>query len=190
LEADPKRLEADPERIEQLADERREENWEFREFLKGLDVEVQEFDAIVHKHHEEVSSQIDCRACANCCREASPVLTEPDMSRLAAALGVSAPALVERYLEPDEHETAGFVFRDAPCPFLSDNLCAVYESRPKDCRSYPHPQDEEMAFHLIQVVENCSICPIVYHVFERMKEELWNIPYEDWEDEWEDSPEQ
>ena len=167
-------LEADPERIEQLAQECEEENWRFRQFLKELDMEVHELDAVVHRHHEEVASQIDCRTCGNCCREVSPVFSEHDVSRLATGLEVSVPRLIERYLEPDEDENDSFMFCDSPCPMLSDGMCTVYEFRPDDCRSFPHLHGEEFVFHLSQVVENCSVCPIVFHVYERLKDELWN----------------
>ena len=35
---------------------------------------------------------------------------------------------------------------------------------------------------MIQVVQNCSVCPIVFNVLERLKEELWH----QWGDVWED----
>jgi len=37
-------------------------------------------------------------------------------------------------------------------------------------------------------VENCSICPIVFNVFERLKDELWHEPEDAWDEEldWDD----
>jgi hypothetical protein len=37
-------------------------------------------------------------------------------------------------------------------------------------------------FRLIGVVNNRSICPIVFHVFERLKDELWHTSAELWID--------
>ena len=64
------------------------------------------------------------------------------------------------------------MFPNVP-PLLSDNCCTVYDHRPDDCRSYPHLHKDEFVFRLIQAVENCSVCPIVFNVFERLKDELW-----------------
>jgi Fe-S-cluster containining protein len=55
---------------------------------------------------------------------------------------------------------------------LLENRCTVYEFRPEDCRSFPHLHKDEFVFRLIQAVQNCSICPIVFHVFERLKNDL------------------
>ena len=80
------KLQTDPMMVAKLAEEREEANWRFRTFLKGTDLEVEELDAIVHKHYEDVASQIDCCACGNCCREILPTLDDADVSRLATGL--------------------------------------------------------------------------------------------------------
>ena len=36
--------------------------------------------------------------------------------------------------------------------------------------------DWNFRFRLIQAVQNCSVCPISFHVFERLKDELWHEP--------------
>ena len=58
-------------------------------FLKNADLEIEELDAIVHKHYEDVTSQIDCCACGNCCRQILPTLDNADVTRLAAGLGAT-----------------------------------------------------------------------------------------------------
>ena len=186
------KLEADPKRIQQLAHEREDDNWCFRLFLKGVELEIEELDAIAHRHHQAGATQIDCCACGNCCREISPVLSGYDVTRLATGLRVSKPEVIQRYLQPDKEEEDSFTFRDTPCPLLSGNMCTVYEFRPEDCRSFPHLHKEEFVFRLIQAVQNCAVCPIVFHVFERLKDELWHEPNDVWEEdeEWYDSAEQ
>ena len=77
-----------------------------------------------------------------------------------------------RFLVRDED--GDVIFREMPCPLLSGNLCTVYEHRPNDCRSFPHLDQDEFVFRLTQAVQNCSICPIVFNVFERLKDELWH----------------
>ena len=68
----------------------------------------------------------------------------------------------------------------------------AYPCRPDDCRSFPHLHKEEFVFRLIQAVENCWICPIVFNVFERLKIELWHEPDDMWDEEldWSDFVEQ
>jgi len=172
----------DPELVRQLAEQHEEEDWRFRSFLKNTEMSPEEVDAIVRRHYETVRQQVDCTRCGNCCREVTPLLRQPDVVRLASALGRPPDAVVETYLEPGEEQGA-FVLKETPCPFLVAGRCTVYDSRPGDCRSYPHLHKEGFVFRLTGVVENCAVCPIVYNVFERLKEELWHEAL-GWEDDW------
>ena len=85
------RLETDVKKMAEMARERFDENWRFRSFLKGYDAEVEEIDATVHELYREVSAQIDCTACANCCRVVSPVLNMADKKK--ATTGVAPTCL-------------------------------------------------------------------------------------------------
>ena len=136
----------DPAEVAAFAVEREDENWGFRAFLKNADMEVEVLDAIVHRHCEEVK-------------------------RLSAGLGTTEQVCFDQLMETDEDGDT--VFAAQPCPLLEENRCTVYEHRPDDCRSYPHLDKDEFVFHLAQAVENCAVCPIVYNVFERLKDELW-----------------
>lgn len=53
------KIETDLKKIREAAETNEEENWEFRSFLKGYDVEVEELDSIVHGLYERVSMEID-----------------------------------------------------------------------------------------------------------------------------------
>jgi Fe-S-cluster containining protein len=172
------KLELDPEVVKRLAQEREGENWRFRTLLKGMDLDTEELDAIVHRHYEDVARQIDCRACGNCCRDVTPSLSEHDILRLATAQGIDTSEFVQRFVVKDEE--GDMLFRDSPCPFQDGNLCGVYDHRPEACRSFPHLHKNEFVFRLVQAVQNCSVCPIVFHVFERLKDELWH----NWDDDW------
>ncbi|MFQ5649965.1 MAG: YkgJ family cysteine cluster protein [bacterium] len=160
--------------IERIGKERKDENWEFRSFLKQLDMEINEIDAIVHRITDEVSSQIDCTECGNCCKHVRPTLDDDDISRFASGLKISIAELREEYLVEQTESVSDPAFKALPCPFLVDNRCSNYEFRPKACASYPHLHKDEFVFRLWAVVENCSICPIVFNVYERLKLELWH----------------
>ncbi len=166
------KIETDLKRVKELAAQQEDENWKFRRFLKGSDLTVEELDSIVHGHYDDISSQIDCTACGNCCKIVLPLLSPEDITRLAGALDTSNEQVIAEYLEPAE-EDPRLTFKTTPCPLLSEKKCSVYEGRPDDCRSYPHLQKDEFVFRLIGVVHNISVCPIVFNVFERLKEELW-----------------
>ena len=175
------KLQTDPKEVAQLAAEREDANWRFRTFLKGVDLEIDELDAIVHRHYEDVAGQIDCCACGNCCREILPTLDDADVNRLAMGVGMGPAEIAAEYLTRDED--GDLMFSRRPCPFLFGNRCRIYEHRPDTCRSYPHLQKEEFVFRLAQAVSNCAVCPIVFNVLERLKDELWQRPHEIWKEE-------
>lgn len=154
--------------IKKIADEREDENWRFRIFLKGYDIE--KLDATVHRLYTDVSSQIDCQTCGNCCRVMRPILKQPDILRLSSHLSISQDSFLKEFLVKDED--GDLTFRETPCPFLSDNSCSVYENRPNDCSSFPHLHKKDFVFRLIGVIFNYSVCPIVFNVYEQLKDEL------------------
>lgn len=166
-------METDINKIRKLSKEKEDENWEFRSFLKGGDISEEKIDLIVHELYQNVSSEIDCRACANCCRGVQPVLDQEDIERLSKCLGISCAQFKDQYLVKDD-DPGKFVFNKKPCPFLKDNLCSHYTNRPKDCRSYPHLHKCGFIFRLVNVIGNCSICPIVFNVYEYLKNEIQN----------------
>jgi len=165
-------IETDLSRIETLARERSDANWAFRSFLKFGDLSPYAIDRAAHELLEEVAGRIDCTACANCCKMARPVLGPTDVKRLGTRLKMPTSDFRNRFLKKDE-KGAGWLFKSLPCPFLSDNRCAVYEDRPRECRSYPHLHKREFVTRLMQVISSCAVCPIAFNVFEGLKRELW-----------------
>lgn len=166
------KLEIEIKRIQELAQQRKDANWEFRCFLKGSDLSIRRIDLTVHNLYWEVSREIDCTKCANCCKTVGPVLKPTDVRRLAKHLELSINEFRSRFLA-DDSERNGSVFRSQPCPFLQNNLCTVYDHRPGDCHSYPHLHKREFVFRINQAFSNCSVCPIVFNVYEQLKRELW-----------------
>jgi len=167
-------METDLNKIVSLSKFNQDENWEFRIFLKGF--EVKEIDSIVHELNQKISSKIDCISCGNCCKKIQPTLSNKDIDQLSKSLKINTEAFKERYLEEDEGDEK--IFKQIPCPFLNDNKCTQYETRPKDCVSFPHLHKNDFVFRLIGVIKNSSICPIVFNVYEELKKVLW----EEWQD--------
>ncbi|WP_029906332.1 YkgJ family cysteine cluster protein [Prevotella sp. 10(H)] len=128
--------------------------------LAKMDTEVQEI-------HDEVSDEIDCLLCANCCRTLGPALYDKDIERMAKALRIKPAEVVSSYLRIDED--GDYVFRSMPCSFLlPDNYCSIYESRPKACREYPHTDRKKFEQIFKLTVKNTETCPIAYEVLLRL----------------------
>jgi Fe-S-cluster containining protein len=164
----------DPDRVRQLAAGKRDENSDLRAFLKWGGPPPQLVDRLFHRLQAEVSAEIECTECARCCRELRPVLKPKDIERLARRLQVPNPEFRASHLREDGE---GFVFARTPCPLLDGNRCSCYRDRPKVCRSYPHLHKKDMTTRLFGVLENASVCPIVFSVLERLKAELLERGY-------------
>jgi Fe-S-cluster containining protein len=167
------RLETDLARIQGISRQKDDENWRFRSFLKGYDGPAGEIDSVVHNLYKKVSSEIDCRQCANCCKSIQPALNQMDVRAFASGLRLPVGEFKERHLVPGDNP-GEWRFNKLPCPFLAENLCTNYENRPRDCRSYPHLHKRGFTARLWNVVENYSICPIVFNVYEHLKEQSWD----------------
>ena len=160
-------------KIKELANKREDENWEFRSFLKGYcRISSGGIDSIVHELYKEISSAIDCTKCGNCCKVVRPILKPGDIKRLAKVINVSSKQFREQYLS-DRKEDEGFGFKTKPCPFLKENRCLYYKDRPEDCRSYPHLHKKLFLSRLMGVINNYSLCPIVFNLYEWLKQQLW-----------------
>ncbi|HTW92772.1 MAG TPA: YkgJ family cysteine cluster protein [bacterium] len=165
------KLETDLARILELAKEKEAENQAFRVHIRRCSITPEEIDGIVHRLSGIVSSKIDCRTCANCCRELYPALSRRDIARLAQAVGVTPDVLAHTYLKEVE-EKGKFVPTQKPCPFLQDKLCRYYHSRPESCVDFPFLYRPDFATHSVMALWNLPYCPIVYNVYELLKAEI------------------
>jgi Fe-S-cluster containining protein len=157
--------------IEQTAKAKEQENLDFRAYVRAdLDLSDYRLNAIVQQATEAVWAHIDCRTCANCCKTRHPVFSRAEVQRIADYVGITAAELRARYLEVDQ-ESAKYVTRALPCPFLQDNLCSIYEVRPSVCAGYPHLH-RNFRNRLWQTLDNAETCPIVFNVLERLKPRL------------------
>ena len=162
-------LELDLKKIKLLSEKNEEKNWRFRSFLKFRD--DSRIDRIVHRLYHEISEDIDCTQCGNCCRELRPLLTKKEVKLLANFINTPEDKFREHYTEFD-HDENKLRLKETPCSFLKDNRCMVYECRPSDCRSFPHLHKKDFTARLINVLQNYSICPIVFDVYEQLTIEM------------------
>jgi Fe-S-cluster containining protein len=167
------KITTDLEYIKRMAAIKEDENWKFRSYLKQLDLSTEDIDAIVHRITDEVTAQIDCTKCANCCKKINPTLDKEDIARFARGLNIPVAEFQERYLIQNQENGSIYRFNGLPCLFLKNKRCSNYAFRPEDCHSYPHLEKNEFVHRLMGTISNYEICPIVFNVYEQLKTELW-----------------
>jgi Fe-S-cluster containining protein len=168
------KIETNPDKIKKLSLAKEGENWGFRSFLKSCEIPVRRIDESVRKFYKLVTKKIDCTKCHNCCTENKTVLTRDDVIRISKKLNFSVKDFEKEYLVNTE-TGEGFIFNRKPCPFLKANTCSIYTFRPRYCVLYPHICQDGFVKRLISVIHNCSICPIVFNIFELLKEDIWGM---------------
>lgn len=141
---------------------------EWKRFFSKNKKKLEGMDLQIHALHNKISERTDCLHCANCCRSLGPRITDKDVERIAKALRMKPAEVSKKYLKVDED--GDLIFQSLPCPFLrSDNYCAIYDSRPKACREYPHT-DRKRFYQIYNLsIKNAYTCPIVYEVLEEIK---------------------
>lgn len=166
-----------PDKLKKAFEKVEEENWTFRAFLKGT--EPDNLDKHVNELHKTLFAEMDCKSCQNCCKSISPVFNNKDIERVAASLQQSPDKFRSKYLEKVDGE---MTIKDTPCPFLTEKGCSIYDCRPKTCREYPYTNKKDIVCRLINLVENCKVCPVVFEIFERLKV-LYKEEYEEYKKE-------
>ena len=157
--------------IRRLGDKARPENERFRKHLKSHNFA----DRKLRRLAEEVEEQIDCLACANCCRVATAKIIERDIEKLARFLRISPAKFKTEYTVEDPEE--GRILKrteEAGCVFLSGNECLVYEARPASCNDFPHTVRGagSIESRMWQFIDRATYCPIVYNTLEAWKDEV------------------
>ncbi|MGC1242147.1 MAG: YkgJ family cysteine cluster protein [Chryseosolibacter sp.] len=145
---------------------REKENRKFLALLKKKD--PRKVDDLFHGVHNEVFEEVNCLACANCCKTTSPIFYQNDIERVAKSLRMKPGDFIEKYLRIDDDRD--YVLKSSPCPFLDeDNYCRVYEDRPKACREYPHTDRKKVVQITELTLRNTMVCPAVFEMVERLK---------------------
>lgn len=159
----------DLEKYKNLAQQKQAEH---RKFLATLKKKApKNLDKIVQEVHQEVFQEIDCTKCANCCKSLGPLFTEADIQHISKHFKMKMPAFENMFLQVDEDGDK--IFQSMPCPFLGDdNLCSIYDVRPKACREFPHT-DRKKIYQINQLtLKNTLICPAAYLFVEKLKDRI------------------
>jgi Fe-S-cluster containining protein len=140
------------------------ENHAFAKFLRQFPSSV--LDALVASLCDDIEPKIDCKACANCCKNLYAAAFEHELPALAQVKSVSVETFKEQFVKPYKD---AYYFTTKPCPMLHENLCSAYDVRPVCCRTFPNLKGEHFKYRFHMVMEKYSICPIVFNVVERLK---------------------
>ena len=84
---------------------------------------------------------LECDRCTACCRWPGQVrLTDSEIARLAAHLGLAEPEFIERYTRLNSTRTGLALIdqADGACVFLEGNDCRVNPVKPQQCREFPN----------------------------------------------------
>ena len=169
MSCDDEKMLTDLVQIRRLGDKKRDENLQFRKYLKTHDWVERQFRHTA----DEVQSAIDCRLCAECCRVTEVPLAERDVEHLAKFLRIKEAKFVAEYtMTGEDGEMILKRSRDAGCVFLVGNECSVYEARPGNCERFPHllRGSGSMVSRMWEFVDRATYCPIVYNWMEAVKE--------------------
>ena len=156
--------------IRRLEQQKRGENSRFRAYLKHH----RHSDRRLRRFGEDIEAEIDCTACANCCRVTEVGITERDIEKLAKFIGVSAREFLEQFTASDAAGARILKRNEKGCVFLEGNLCTVYEARPNNCANFPHVVrgTGSIASRMWEFLDRAGYCPIIYNWMEKVKEDI------------------
>ncbi len=159
-----------PDEVKHKAKIKEDENFAFRTFLK-INADPEELDEQFLKFHNELFADYDCSKCRNCCKMYRGTIPEEDVEKLAGKFQVSKEEFIERFLEYNQSEFS-YVTKHCPCDFLGEDMeCALGEYKPINCVNYPYTDQPDRLGSLLGIIESAGICPVVYEIVERLKEE-------------------
>jgi Fe-S-cluster containining protein len=155
--------------VYRLGTAKAEENVAFRRYLDAHHHNDKSFQILASK----VQRQVDCTACANCCRHSMVAVSKLEIENIASHLGIAAEAVTRLYTVPDPDAPASRILLNSEeaCVFLDHNLCMIYEARPKTCRNFPHVAvgTHSLGGRPSSLARWVALCPIIYNAFESYK---------------------
>ena len=158
--------------VARLARRKEPENWAFREWLKESGIDAAEIDVIVHELYRQESAAFDCTACASCCKGISPLLDAEDISTSGCRAGYARRSSDLQTTSSGMTSTAaGRSTGRRARSWKITGARATSTARTtapltRTCRR------TDFVGRLSNTVANCSVCPIVYMVYERLKAEI------------------
>lgn len=152
-----------------LGTAKEKENLAFRRHLAARGAAHTAFQILA----SEIETQVDCTACANCCRHSLVAVNQSEIETIAAHLGTTPEEAINLYTSPDPAEPDSRILRNSEpgCVFLDQNLCMIYDARPQACRNFPHVAAGTHSLGSRRASMNrwAPLCPIIFNALESYK---------------------
>ncbi|MFM8588359.1 MAG: YkgJ family cysteine cluster protein [Bacteroidota bacterium] len=119
---------------------------------------------------KEVWKEVDCLACANCCRTMTPTFTTEDINRIAAHFKQTPDQFKKKWLYKDKD--GDWMNKQTPCQFLDlkTNHCSIYSILPSDCAGFPHLTKKKMVDYIHVHQQNIEYCPATFAMVTKMQD--------------------
>ena len=163
-------IEKNLNKIKSLAKSKNDHNCKFRSFLKMSQISDKKLDSIVKQITLKIMKEINCKECMNCCKVSSPCLEKNEIDLISNYLKITKTEFIEQYLNMNDREETDEFPLKYPCPFFKNDSCAIEEIKPKICKEYPYLLKKNFRNRLLGVIDNYEICPIVFNVYEELKQ--------------------
>ena len=159
-----------PRKVEFEAQKKERENLEFRTFLK-CNANEKELDEQFARLHNQLFAGYDCNRCKNCCKMYRGSIPVADIEKDSLHLRITPEEFIEQYLDGKDSE-GNYQTKHKPCDFLqSDGSCKLDDCKPESCKKYPYTNQPERLWSLYSVLDAVAVCPVVFEIYERLKQE-------------------
>lgn len=158
----------EPSEVKEAFGSVEDENYAFRRFLK-THAKEKELDKQFLKLHKELFLTYDCSKCRNCCKDYSACFKPYELGPVSAFLSMTEKDFMKKYINEDFGD---YQLKMVPCCFLKeDGDCQIETCKPESCRDYPFTDRPERLESLLSIVESARVCPVVFEILERLKDE-------------------
>ena len=121
----------------------------------------------------------ECQRCTACCRwPGQVVLSEPEITRLAAFKAMSEPDFIQQFTRLSQNRR-GLALQERPngeCVFLVGDDCAVQLVKPQQCRDFPnlwnYPGSEKYCRAIPRLVSDSEYRRLVAQATGRAAQEI------------------
>lgn len=152
-----------------LGTAKEKENLAFRRHLAARGAAHTAFQILA----SEIETQVDCTACANCCRHSLVSVDQTEIEAIAVHLATTTDEAISQYTSPDPAAPGSRILKTSEpgCVFLDHNLCMIYEARPQACRNFPHVATGTHSLGSRRASMNrwAPLCPIIFNSLESYK---------------------